>query len=57
MPKRRKGNTREFKVDALRLIDQERSAAEVARNLGVCVNPLHDWRQQILIHPGAAVAS
>ena len=47
MAERRKGYTREFKLDALRLIDQGRSVAEVARNLGVHVNTLHGWRQQM----------
>lgn len=51
MPKRRKGYTREFKLDALRLIDQGRSVAEVARNLGVHVNTLHGWRQQFSSDP------
>lgn len=51
MPKRRRGYTDEFKRDALRLIDQGRSVAEVARNLGVHVNTLHGWRQQLSSDP------
>ena len=54
MPKRRRGYTDEFKLDALRLIDQGRSVAEVARNLGVHVNTLHGWRQQLSSDPDTA---
>ena len=54
MAKGRKGYTREFKLDALRLIAQGRSVAEVARNLGVHVNTLHGWRQQLGDAPASA---
>lgn len=51
-PRRR--YTREFKLDALRLVDEGRPVAEVARNLGIHVNTLHGWRQQFASDPKAA---
>lgn len=51
-PRRR--YTREFKLDALRLIDEGRPVAEVARNLGIHVNTLHGWRQQFSTDPSSA---
>jgi len=43
----RKNYTREFKVNAVRLmIDGGHSVAQVARDLGVNANTLHKWRQR-----------
>lgn len=54
MPTPRRRYTREFKLDALRLVDEGRPVAEVARNLGIHVNTLHGWRQQFSSDPKAA---
>jgi transposase len=40
--------SREFKVEALRLADAgEKTASEVARELGIRVNQLYKWRLQL----------
>ena len=54
MPTPRRRYTREFKLDALRLVDEGRPVAEVARNLGIHVNTLHGWRQQFDSDPKSA---
>jgi transposase len=47
-PKPRK-YSREFKVEAVRLAaESERSAAAVARDLGIPANNLYKWRQQLV---------
>jgi transposase len=47
-PKPRK-YSREFKVEAVRLAaESERSAAAVARDLGIPANNLYKWRQQLI---------
>ena len=39
--------TKEFKEQAVRLtVDSGKSVARVARDLGISVNSLHDWRRQ-----------
>ena len=46
-PERRK-YTREFKLEAVRLAaESERSAAAVARDLGIPPNNLYKWRQEL----------
>ena len=43
---RRKVYSEEFKLDAVRLIvEEKRGVAEVARSLGVNVSMLHRWKQ------------
>ena len=45
----RRSFTREFKVEAIRqVIEQNRSAAEVARELGIGAGLLGLWKQQLL---------
>lgn len=45
--KKRKQYTKEFKVEAVRLVVEEgRSVASVARDLGMIENSLHHWKQQ-----------
>lgn len=45
---KRKQYTREFKREAVRLAEEsERSAAAVARDLGIHPNNLYKWRQQL----------
>ena len=45
---KRKSFSKEFKVEAVRLLDQgDQTAAEVARDLGVRRNQLYMWREQL----------
>ena len=45
---KRKHFNREFKIEAVRLLDQrDKPAAELARELGVPRNKLYRWRQEI----------
>jgi len=45
---KRKRFTREFKLEALRLLDQgSKPAAELARELGVRRNQLYKWRREV----------
>ena len=47
--------SREFKLQAVqRVIEEDRSIAEVARELGVNPNSLQRWKQEYLLqdHPG-----
>ena len=47
MSKKRRQFDRAFKVEAVRLITEERrSVASVARDLGISENLLHRWKQQ-----------
>lgn len=47
MKKKNRKYTREFKIEAVRLCEQdERPVAEVARQLGIPVNNLYKWRTQ-----------
>lgn len=49
MAKARKKYTKEFKLEAVRLVvEQGRSAREVARSLGVSESLLHNWKRQAL---------
>jgi transposase len=54
MGKKRRQYTREFKLDALRLVAEGRPVAEVARAIGVHVNTLHGWRAQLADDPAGA---
>ena len=52
---KRKQFSREFKLEAVRLLEQEdRSAAEVARELGVRRNQLYKWKEQLMSQGEAA---
>ena len=56
MVKKRRRYSREFKLDALKLVAEGRPVAEVARNLGVHVNTVHGWRAQLGSHAPSAAA-
>jgi transposase len=44
--------TREFKLQAVqRVLEDDRSAAEVARELGITANALCRWKQEYLSEP------
>jgi transposase len=46
--KKRQSFTREFKLEAVRLLEASgRSAAEVARELGIRRNQLYKWQEQL----------
>ncbi len=48
MVKKRRQYTKEFKFEAVQLaVESERSLAEVARDLGIAPNLLHQWKQQV----------
>jgi transposase-like protein len=44
MGQQRRRYSREFKLDALKLVAEGRPVGEVARSLGIHVNTLHGWR-------------
>lgn len=45
---KRKTFSREFKLEAVRLMDQgDKSAAELARKLGIKRNQLYKWKEQL----------
>ena len=55
MDKARRRYTREFKVEAVRLSENpERSAASVARELGIKPKLLYRWRQELVEHADEA---
>jgi transposase len=44
----RKSYSKEFKVNAVRMISEEgRRASEVARDLGISYNMLHNWKRKL----------
>lgn len=46
--RKRNSYSREFKLEAVRLLEQgDRSAADLARELGVRRNQLYKWKEQI----------
>jgi transposase len=48
MSRNRRGFTKEFKVDAVKLItEQGYKISEAARNLGICPSVLRRWRDQL----------
>ena len=49
MPRKRRTYTREFKVEAVRLVTEEGySLREAAESLGVSENALRTWRKQLV---------
>ena len=55
MGKPRRLFTREFKVDAIKLVtEQGRSYAETAHNLGIAENPLRKWKKALDTQGGQA---
>lgn len=52
---KRKTYTREFKLEAVRLLEQgDKSPVEIARELGVQRNQLYKWQEQLNKHDEAA---
>ena len=55
MAARRRRYDRQFKLDALRMIEEtDRSIASIARDLGIHPNVLYKWREQLLADGGHA---
>ena len=55
MPRKRRSYTREFKVEAVRLVTEQRySLREAAESLGVSENALRTWRKQLVDEAEAA---
>jgi len=53
--KRRRSFTKEFKLEAVRLmLDAERTGVEVAQNLGIGVKQLYKWKQEYASQAQAA---
>jgi len=49
--------SKEFKLEALRLADEsDKSVTQVARELGLRVNQIYKWRQQLELKPNTAFA-
>jgi transposase len=46
MGQKRRRFTREFKLEALRLVEGGRSATEVARELGIGVESIYRWKRE-----------
>jgi transposase-like protein len=52
---RRKAFSKEFKLEAVRLIEEgKKPAAELARELGIRRNQLYKWKEKIDKHGGSA---
>ena len=52
MPKKRKKYTREFKQEAIRLLENdERNGRDIARELGVQQTTLYRWRRELGLKP------
>ena len=48
MVRRRKTYTREFKLEAIELVEtSDKSIAEIERDLGLGVGQIHHWRRQL----------
>ena len=48
MPKEQKTFTREFKLEAVQLVQKSgKSQAQIARDLGIADSTLHHWRKEI----------
>jgi len=48
MVRRRKTYTREFKLEAIQLVEtSDKSIAEIERDLGLGVGQIHHWRRQL----------
>ena len=55
MAKRRQRFDKQFKLDALRMIQEsDQPVASIARDLGVHPNVLYRWREQLLADPDHA---
>ena len=55
MSRKRRSYTREFKVEAVRLVtEEEYSLREAAESLGVSQNALRTWRKQLVDEADAA---
>lgn len=53
--RKRKSYTREFKLEAVRLLEQgDKPAADVARELGIKRNQLYKWKEQFSVQGDAA---
>lgn len=53
--KRRKTFSKEFKIEAVRLIEEgKKPAAEIARELGIRSNQLYKWKEKIDKYEGEA---
>jgi transposase len=51
MPKEQKTYTKEFKVEAVRLLEpSQKSQAQIARELGVADSTLSQWRKDLTEH-------
>jgi len=55
LPTTRRSYDEQFKRDAVALLEGGRKAAQLARELGICVWNLRDWRERY--GTGAAAAS
>lgn len=42
--------SREFKLDALNLLQEGKSLSEISKSLGISVNPLCTWRRRYQLH-------
>ena len=50
--KKRRSYDREFKIEAVRLATRgDKSLAQVARNLGISTNVLHNWKSRLISDP------
>ena len=55
MGKSRKTYTREFKIEAVRLLDEsERSTQQIAEELGISATSLNRWRRELESDPEQA---
>ena len=53
--KHRKQFTREFKVEAVRLLEEgQKPGAELARELGIKRKQLYKWKEEVVNHKGEA---
>ena len=52
---KRKSFTKEFKLEALRLMKESgKPAADIARELGIRRNQLYKWQEKLSVHGGEA---
>ena len=58
MTKRRKTFTKEFKIEAIRLMEEsDRSTSEIAMELGLRRNQLYKWQEGLKVKGGMAFIS
>lgn len=56
--KERQAFTREFKLEAVRILEEgKKTAADIARELGIRRNQLYKWKEQVDKRGGVAVFS